>query len=367
MATAAGQSPADGRRPADLEDAIERARALVQERLAEGVPAFSVAVGIGGDLVWEQAFGIADVESGRAATPTTLFRIGSTSKPIAAAVAARMAQRDDFSLDRPIAELAGGLYPHQPSPSLAQLLSHQAGVRHYRGAEYVSRERYASLAAGLAIFRDDPPLFEPGAGFSYSSYGFNLAGAVLEQVSGLEFGDLAGREVFEPLAMTHTRIDDPTIWIPERAAFYVGGSDGPRPALPVDDSYKAPSGGLLSTAADLVRFGSAFLAPGFLDEAILDRVLSPLRTAAGEETGYGLGWRVRAAAETYPRLAVHHGGSSMGGRSMLVVLPEAGVVVALLCNSGSYESKEADAFAIAAWFADLAAAQPSASAARKPE
>jgi CubicO group peptidase (beta-lactamase class C family) len=339
----------------DYQPAAEATRVLMEKRVAEGLPGFSVAVSVAGQGQWADALGWADIEAERPATVLTRFRIGSTSKPVTAAIAGRLLDAGKVDFDRPLAEYFEPWRGRNVELTLAHLLSNQGGVRHYQGMESLSRQHYQNLTEGLEIFLSDPLRFEPGSDFSYSSYGFNLAGVVLEQVGGAEYLELAQREVFAPLGMEATGPDDVTLEIPQRATFYMRRSEGVVEAPKVDDSYKWPSGGLLSTPSDMVRFGSAFLGPGFLSAATLELVTTARSVPKGP-TGYALGWRVHEPSEGFPRRALHHGGSSVGGRSMLVVVPDSGVVVSILCNSQDYRDKEDDAFAIAGWFSEPDAA-----------
>lgn len=338
-----------------LQAAKQQAAELLAERIAGGLPGFSIAIAKDGEVLWAAAAGHADVAGDLPMTVDTQVRIGSTSKAITSVLAGRLA-------DAGLVDLAGAIaLPEDVFPSkehditLLHLLSNQAGIRHYQGAEYISSKHYTSLADGLAIFREDPLKFEPGTEFSYSSYGFNLAAVVLEQAAKNDFAGLLHQWVTEPLGLAATVIDDPTVERPQRAAFYSRGGDEPKVAMTVDDSYKAPSGGILSTPTDMVRFGSAVLAPGFLTEERLQQLSTPRLTSAGKETGYALGWRVHAGSDSFPFRALHHGGSSMGARSMLVVVPETGIVVSLLCNASTLKNKEQDAFALARWFGEATA------------
>jgi len=342
--------------------AIELARELIERRIAEGVPGFSVAVAIDGQTVWVEAQGLADVEQGRPATPATRFRIGSTSKSVTSALAGRLLDAGLIDLDADIRDVFPEFPEKRYSLSLYDLLSNQSGIRHYRGLESRNRVHFGSVAQGLQLFQADSLLFEPHSSVGYSSYAFNLAGAVMAKAAGLSFGELVLREVFEPLGMRASGVDDPTVDVPERATFYSGSGDDPRRAMYVDDSYKAPSGGLLSTPSDLVTFGSALLSgvtlegDPWLSAETVQLLFSARPTADGQNRGYALGFRVQAAdSEADPAVphAVHHGGSSVGGRSMFYMLPDHGIVVSLLCNSDDYRTKEDDAAAIARFFAEV--------------
>ena len=340
-----------------LRNAVEESRSLIQQRLSEGLPGFSVAVAIDGDPVWVEAFGLADLEEAVPVTPETRFRIGSTSKAITAVLAGRLVDRGLVSLDDDVRSIFPDFPEKRWTMTLRDLLSNQAGIRHYGGFESRNSRHFESVADGLQMFAGDTLMFEPHSYVSYSSYGFNLAGAALAYAAGLSFADLAARELFEPLGMTHSTVDDPTVDIPSRAVFY---TDDQALAAQVDDSYKAPSGGLLSTPTDLVRFGSAVIGQlelptgPLLSTAMTTELTTPRPIADGRQTGYALGLRIQEPdpdADPAVPLAWHHGGSSVGGRSMLLMLPEQGIVVSLLTNTDAYDTKERDAAEIARSFA----------------
>jgi len=103
-----------------------------------------------------------------------------------------------------------------------------------------------------------------------------------------------------------------------------------RPAPPVDNSYKWAGGGMLSTAEDLVRFGSAHLRPGTLSSRGLDLLFTSMRTRDGRETGYGAGWYV--GRDGWGHRTASHAGSAVGGSSILVVDRDRGVVFAMCLN-----------------------------------
>ncbi|MEO0558772.1 MAG: serine hydrolase domain-containing protein [Bacteroidota bacterium] len=345
------------------EEAVERARTRLAQRMEDGVPGFSVAVAVDGEIVWAEGMGVADRSTGAPVTTDTRFRIGSTSKSVTGALAGRLLDRDLISLDADIREVLPS-FPAKSYPiTLRDLLSMQAGIRHYQGNESRNRRAYSSVAEGLQIFAEDPLLFEPHTDMRYSSYGFNLAGAVLAQALGTSYGEAIETEIFEPLGMTASGIDDPTQDIPERSRFYSPGIVRLNEAPEVNDSYKAPSGGLLSTPSDMVRFGSALLsrrAPDgetWMSEETVRTLFTPRPTTNQEQPAfYALGFRVwlddPGAPPPYGRYTVHHGGSSVGARSMLMLFPDEGVVISLLANSDGYDTKEIDTEAIASGFID---------------
>jgi CubicO group peptidase (beta-lactamase class C family) len=315
--------------------ARERARAIACEKLAPSIPGFAIAVAVDGKLVWSEAFGYADLEAKRPATPATQFRIGSVSKSLTADAVAQLYESGKLDLDAPIQRYVPS-FPTKGAPITTRLLGgHLAGIRHYRGSEFMLNQRYATVTAGLAIFQNDALVAPPGTRYSYSSYGFNLVSAVVEGASGEEFLAYMSRHVFNPLGMTSTAPDRNDSLIPNRTRFYERTEAGQFvPSPRVDNSYKWAGGGFLSTAEDLVRFGSAHLRPpaGYLKAATLELLFTPQRTTSGTATTYGIGWFI--ATDTLGHRTVFHGGGSIGGTTAFGVDRDSRVVIALVTNLG---------------------------------
>lgn len=323
---------------ASASPAIDASRADVRALLeAQKAPGMSVAVAVDGKLVWSEGFGLADVEQNVAASGATRYRLGSVSKLFTAAIAARLAERGVLDLDAPISKYVA--FPHEVTSR--QLLGHLAGIRHYRDSDPVfAGKTYASLREALGIFANDPLLAPPGTAYNYTSYGFNLLGVAIESASKKSFGDALRDEVTAPLGLKSVVLDEPAAIIPGRTAFYERRADGTLVNAPANDSsYKWPSGGVLSSAEDLVLFASAHLQPGFLQKATLAQMFTPQKLADGKATNVGLGWRVDTTEDGVRYW--HHGGTITGGRAFVLVLPEERVAVALLANLlVRYDQKE---------------------------
>jgi serine beta-lactamase-like protein LACTB, mitochondrial len=314
--------------------AAARARAIACEKLAPAIPGFAVAVAVDGQIVWSQAFGYADVAAHARATPATQFRIGSVSKPLTAAAVAQLYENGKLDLDAPVQRYVP-TFPDKGAPITTRLVAgHLAGIRHYQGDEFVLNRHFATVTEGLTIFANDSLLSTPGARFSYSTYGFNLLSAVVEGASGEQFLAYMSRHVFGPLHMTSTAPDKNDSLIPNRTRFYesrsrlLGGGFAVAPT--VDNSYKWAGGGFLSTAEDLVRFGSAHLQPGFLKGATLDLLFTPQLTTTGEATPYGIGWFI--GTDSLGHRYVYHGGGSVGGTTAFGVDRDSRVVFAVVTN-----------------------------------
>ena len=299
------------------------------------MPGLSVAVARKGTVVWSEGFGVGDAELGVPVTSLTRFRLGSVSKLLTSAGVARLVEDGKLDMDAPIQRYISS-FPMKPWPiTTRQLAAHTSGSRHYGGMDapfLKGAPHFASVREGLTIFQDDPLLFEPGTRYNYSSYGFNTISAVIEGASGQEFLSFMQASIFEPLGLNTIIPDHVDAIIPGRARWYARETPG-RPienAPYVDNSYKWASGGYLATAEDLVRFGSAHLQPGFFKRSTLDLIFKAQSLIPGNPIAVGIGWRIGKDREG--RRVYHHAGAVEGGRAMLLMYPDSGIVVALLSN-----------------------------------
>ncbi len=310
-------------------EAIEAARALIQERLHD-YPGVSVAIGIDGEVVWAEGFGWADIEQRVPVRTTSKFRIGSVSKPMTAALLGLVYEAGQVDLDAPVQTYVP-TFPEKEYPiTTRNLAGHISGIRHYRGDEFLSAVHYDNVIDGLVIFADDPLEFEPGSRYQYSSYAWNLLSAVIEGASGEDFLEQMQGRVFEELDLRNTVVDQNYLIVMDRVRPYERRDGLFFNAPHVDNSYKWAGGGFLSTAEDLVKFGLAHMQPGFLQAETLELWFTSQMTNDGEETGYGIGWSV--GADGADRRVIGHGGGSVGGTTTLSIYPDHDLVFAMISN-----------------------------------
>ena len=356
-------------------DAAEEGRQILRAGLTEqNLPGLSVAVGIGGEIVWAEGFGWADLENRVKVEPDTRFRIGTASKVLTSAGAGLLLEKGRLKLDEKIQTYVPEFPEKQWPVTLRQLMGHLAGVRTDSGDESPLYPHHCDRPVeALEIFSDRSLLFEPGTQYHYSSYGWILVSAAVEAAAGEPFLRFMRRQVFEPLAMEHTIADrstatadresDPnTATEPARdraTAYFPRFAADPRygPDLNRDVDYSCYAGAsvFLSTPSDLVRFGMAINTGKLLQPATVQLLQTPQRLASGQETGYGLGWDLEtvdlSGAQT---VMIGHDGESMGGTvASLMTFPKQGIVVSVTSNI-SYADTAGLGLKVAQAFADQA-------------
>jgi CubicO group peptidase (beta-lactamase class C family) len=264
--------------------AFELQEIVCEARSRTGVP--GVAAGLlTGDAVVAVADGVLELGGGDLVLADTPFRIASISKPFTASLALSCLPLDE---------------------RLQGWLSHTGGLR------------CESLQ----------PL--PGAGeglFSYSNAGYWAAGEACARACGSAFGQAMRERILAPLGLAATGYEEP----PAPARGHVQeGETGHRP-VPRDvyPAERHASGGLWSTVGDLLAFAAHHLGgPGPLGEKARAAMRQPRSRALG--AGYGLGWWVRAAGGG---AALDHEGSVAGYQSLLLLVPEQRLALAVLTNS----------------------------------
>lgn len=321
--------------------AVERGRQEARAGLVQqNLPGLSVAVGVGGELVWAEGFGWADLETRVPVTPRMRFRIGHVSKALTSAGVGLLLERDRLRLAAEIQSYVPA-FPRKEWPiNLQQLMGHLAGLRHYETeADYTPSSPCERASEGLQGFANDPLLFEPGTQYRYSTYGWILVSAALEAVAGEPFFTFMRREVFEAAGMADTTFESAADFASNRVTFYYprfsgDPSTGPELARPADYSCFAGAGAFLSTPSDLVRFGLALESGRLLKRRTVAELQMPQLLASGMETEYGLGWMLNTVplAGAPTREVGHASLTLLGGSTSFLTFPERGIVVAVMSN-----------------------------------
>src|SRR5688572_9057507 len=164
--------------------------------------AISIAI-VKDDFSWSKGFGLADIENGVPATAESSYRMASVSKPWTAAGIMRLVEQGKIDLDAEVQRYVPYFPKKQYPVTIRQLLGHLGGVSHYRDYMVEGRIREPkNTREAIAIFQDFDLVVEPGTKYTYTSYGYNLLGAVIEGASGRSYRDFMRDEVWTPLGMT---------------------------------------------------------------------------------------------------------------------------------------------------------------------
>jgi CubicO group peptidase (beta-lactamase class C family) len=281
----------------------------------ERLPSVSAAVFRGGETIWAEAVGLADVEAGEEVTLDHQYRIGSITKSFTAAAIMQLRDAGALELDDPlgryIAEAA------HSGPTLRRLLSHLTGLQREIPGEIWESMESPTREQLLEELERAEQVLPPGAHWHYSNLGFALLGEVVARSAGMPYEQYVTERLLEPLGLTRTS------WTGEapvaRGYFVDPYAERVLPErYDVDLRGGAAAGALWSTTGDLCSWG-AFLAdpdPEILAPETVEE-MHALQAMADPDTwrlGYGLGLMLFRRGE---RLFAGHDGGMPGHVTML--------------------------------------------------
>ena len=293
------------------------------------VPGISISVLKSNRILFQKGYGYADIASGQPVDPNkSLFRIGSVSKPIAATALAKMSEEGVIDLDASFYDYV----PYYPKKeydfSIRQLASHTAGIRTYKGKEYALNIPQ-TIKESITLFQDDPLLFEPGHGYLYNTFDWVLISLAMQEASGIPFEKYVSTKVLAPLQMQNTLTELPKTPPEDLVSFYTKTAMGFKKAAAVDNRWKLAGGGYISTSADIVKLGRAYLDKQLLAPATSAEFLSG-QNYDNTPTWYGLGWEV--SKDAYGRPFYGHTGNGVGVHARFCIYPEEALVISILIN-----------------------------------
>jgi CubicO group peptidase (beta-lactamase class C family) len=221
-------------------------------------PGCVIAMAHRGRVVLERAFGVADLASEERLTPRHRFRVASHSKSFTAAGILKLREQGKLKLDDPAGQFVDGLHAAVARVTIAQLLSHSAGlIRDGSDAGQFTGRRPFFSADELMADLKSAPVIEPNTRFKYSNHGYGLLGLVIEAITGEPYAVWIRREIVEAAGLEETEPDVP---LADGILFARGHTGrlvlGRRLIIPGDFTTNAvaPAGGFVSTAADLARY-----------------------------------------------------------------------------------------------------------------
>ncbi|MDZ4260816.1 MAG: serine hydrolase domain-containing protein, partial [Pseudomonadota bacterium] len=270
--------------------AVDWLNTLYQEN---NIPSLSAAVGVNGKLVWSGVIGHADLNKKLIADSDTQYRIGSISKSITAAAVMRMSEKGLIDINAPFKHYVKDFSAGKTEYTIKQLLTHQAGIRHYNPgfSELFNSKEYTSTREAAAIVENDPLMFSPGAGFNYTTYGYTVLSLAMEFAYSLPFEQIVVREVLSPAGMDATHQEKANAAEAQHlAAPYLLMGDRLIDAPDDNLSNKYAGGGYVSTPIDLVKFGNTLLGNDFLSAPAKDVLWTAVPLINGEMNpeGYAL-------------------------------------------------------------------------------
>jgi len=323
-----------GQRLAPPADATRRVAQVFGRFDNTAVPGCAVGVGLRGDTVLTAAYGMADLEHDVPNKPDSVFEAGSVSKQFTAMAVLLLAQQGRLSLEDPVRKYIPELPEYEAPITIRHLLNHTSGLRDWGSLEDIAgwprTTRAYTHAHVLEILSRQRSLnYLPGAEYSYTNSGYNLAAILVGRVSGKSFADFTRDAIFQPLGMTSTAWrDDFRRVVKNRSIAYMQSGAVFRQLMPFENVHG--NGGLLTTVGDLLKWNRNFTTAKVGGWELVAQQQRQARLNDGRTISYALGLFIM---EYRGLREVSHSGTTAGYNAWLGRYPDQDLSVAVLCNS----------------------------------
>ena len=302
------------------------------------MPGVTVAVSVDGKLVYNKAFGLANLEYNVPNTTATIFEAGSVSKQFVAAGVLMLAKEGRLSLGDDVRKYVPELPVYEATITIDMLLSHTSGLKDW-GAIYSltgwprTTRVYTQELGYDIIFRQKSLNFYPGSQYSYSNSNYMMLTLIVERVSGLSLAQFTAQRFFGPMGMSQTSWrDNHRAIVPGRATAYDKREGKFLLNMPFEDLHGP--GGLLTTTHDLLIWnrlleGEEMFGSEYAINRVAERKLND-----GKGCGYAAGLTI---GKYNGNDEIAHSGSTAGYRAWLAWYPQKRLSVVLLSNYAQFQ------------------------------
>lgn len=315
---------------------------IVKKSLCTEGPGGSLLIKIKGETVYNKAFGFSDTELKTKNTTGTVFQIGSISKQMTAVGILLLVEEGKLNLTDPVTKFIPDFIEPASKVTIEHLLLHNSGIQSYTSSPKWNPawESQRSITETIDLIKNEPFDFNPGEKFQYNNSGYIILAYIIEETSGMNFGDFMKERVFAPLGMNKTRHGNSKEELGSRAEGFSLNVREKKLNKSVYTEFEQLSGAgsFVSTVGDMLIWDEAVKSQKLLSAENWNKALSPLvKTNWGETHHYGYGWVIQ---DFYGHKLVWHNGGMPGFLSSYYRFPEDELTIILLTNSDFSSSED---------------------------
>ncbi|MDL1892807.1 serine hydrolase [Sphingobacteriales bacterium CHB3] len=295
-----------------------------------------------GRIIYEKAFGMANLELNVPMRTEHVFKIASITKQFTAVAILQLLEEGKLDLQDEVTKFIPD-YPMQGYKiTIEHLLTHTSGILDFAKIRETPNRMAGALTPEqmIDIFKERPLRFPPGTQWEYSNSGYFLLGYIIERITGKTYGKFLEEQIFKPAGMSRSFFGGETQLVTNRADGYTGGQQGFINAPHISMTHPYAAGAILSTVEDLFKWNQALHSYKLIRKETLEKALTRYTLADGKKTRYGYGWRFGSIQDSP---SFWHAGGINGFTSMAMFLPEEDVFVVLLSNCDANSPEEVTA------------------------
>ena len=322
-----------------------RLEKYMSERAAEGNFSGSVLLAKKGEILFSQAYGLADRENGIENTLDTPTNLGSMNKMFTGLAVAQLVAEGKLAYN----DTVGKYMPDYPDKQVRdevtvhQLLTHTSGLGSYWTDTYTQNKNNLRTVSDFASLCANEPLeFTPGSNYGYSNCGPVVLGLIIEAVTGQDYYDYIRAHVYASAEMRHSdhysKIETDS---GKAIGYFVPQEIGDTKLISNFDDLGyigSPAGGGYASANDLFAFATA-LYDGSLIDAIHREEMTSYKVQQGADDGYAY---LYADNRVNGQRYIGHNGGAPGINAEFSVFPDSGYTIVVLSNTNFNASPVAD-------------------------
>lgn len=275
--------------------------------------------------------------------PDTVMHVASITKQFTAAAIMKLWEAGTLDLNGSINTYLPKEYQSDTwrKVTVHHLLSHTGGVIDYDESYYDAETKsfcFNDAIKTMIVESQGKGLeFEPGSEWHYSNLGYTLLGTMIENTTGLSYGEIIQEYIFDKVGMSASSIHEEG-YVAKKGHATGYRWDKKQKKMMEDDEKCLPvtpsDGGLITTSEDLRKWSDVLAGkrPDVLSSEILKRMTTPVPHTFTQESGYGYGLFIDDSSGTQ---RIHHPGWILGFRSHFCFYPEEEIYISVFCNNST--------------------------------
>ena len=288
----------------------------------------SIAAIKDGEILFQKAYGCANIEHNVKNTTETKYKIWSITKQFTAAAILILEERGLLRVEDSLKSYFTDWVDLNPQITIHHLLTHTSGIFNYSSLpdSHKTFQRMHHKKSDLIItFMSKPLDFEPGTQWNYSNTGYYLLGMLIEKLSGKSYSEFLSENTFLPLGMFNTGVDDEKKIIENKASGYYLNENNLIHCNYINMNLMLSSGGMYSTTEDLLIWAQALSS----DTLLSSKSIKKMNTSHKNNYGYGVSINMNGN-----RRVIHHNGSCEGFLSEIHRYVDDNFTIVILSNYG---------------------------------
>lgn len=303
----------------------------LNEIFAPDMPGATIIATKNGEIVYRNAFGLANVELGVNMEPDMCFKIGSISKQFTAAAILILEEQGKLSLEDSILKYLPNYSLDYKDVKIKHLLSHTSGIKNYTGfdkGKKIIRDPIP-LEEIVDIFMNKPLDFKPGDEWKYSNSGYTLLALIIENITSESYQKFIQENIFQPAGMENTYFANDESVFPKLVKGYRMDVEELKTAEYMSMTHTYGAGDIISNVDDMAKWKEALMSEKIMGKQNLKKCFTPYKLNDGSETNYSIGWFM----DNYRNMInFYHEGGVYGFIAYTTYIPEENLYIVILRN-----------------------------------